>query len=91
MRILRHLAEHVGAQNLSRETGVVVVPLEGFDNRRQAEAFGWLTEDLFDRAVQVFAILDRDYRTEGACDSVVGTLRGVGVHAHVWNRKELES
>jgi hypothetical protein len=36
-------------------------------------------------------ILDRDYRSPEAAAKVIASLATVGVQAHVWHRKELES
>jgi hypothetical protein len=91
MKLLRRLASTVGAQRFANEIDVAVVPLRGFDNWDRIEPFVWLTDDLLGQSVAVQAILDRDYRPEAACRSVKQRLRRVGVVAHVWRRKELES
>jgi predicted ATPase len=91
MKLLRRLASTVGAQRFANEVDVAVVPLRGFDNWDRIEPFVWLTDDLLGQSVAVRAILDRDYRPESACKSVKGRLKNVGVSAHVWRRKELES
>ena len=91
MRLLRRLASTVGADHFANEIDVAVVPLRGFDNWYRIEPFVWLTNDLLERSVRVRAILDRDYRPDSACRSLVRRLKNVGVSAHVWRKKELES
>jgi hypothetical protein len=91
MKLLRHLAETIGALRVARETDIAVVPLQGFSNWDRIEPFSWLSNELLDASVTIHAILDRDYRSEQACRSVRDRLRRIGVHAHVWKRKELES
>jgi energy-coupling factor transporter ATP-binding protein EcfA2 len=91
MKLLRHLATAVGADRFANEVDVAVVPLRGFDNWDRIEPFKWLTDDLLDQSVRVYAILDRDYRPTPACKSVTSRLKGAGVDAHVWRKKELES
>ena len=91
MKLLRRLASTIGAQHVANEVDLAVVPLHGFDNWDRIEPFVWLKDDLLGQSVRVHAILDRDYRPDFACTSVKKRLKGVGVHAHVWRRKELES
>jgi hypothetical protein len=91
MKLVRHLAEAVDASRLAREADVTVIPLRGFSNWDRIEPFMWLTGDLLERSVTVFAILDREYRPDSACRNVTQRLRHIGVQCHVWKRKELES
>jgi hypothetical protein len=91
MKILRLLATTLGLNRVAREFDITVIPLQGFDNWERIEAFSWLTTDLLDNSVTVFAVLDRDYRPAVACTAVKKRLAGVGVDCHVWKRKELES
>ena len=51
MKIVRYLARAVGAARLSTETGVAVVPLEGFSNWEHVEPFGWLVRNLLEGSV----------------------------------------
>lgn len=91
MQLLRYLARAVGADRLSRETGVAVVPLEGFSNWHHVEPFGWLVKNLLEGSVATFVILDRDYRSDAASEAVVARLDALDIRCHVWRRKELES
>jgi predicted ATP-dependent endonuclease of OLD family len=91
MKLLRGLASTVGADRFANEIDVAVVPLRGFDNWDRIEPFVWLTDDLLEQSVHVHAILDRDYRPDSTCRSVVARLKNVRVKAHVWRKKELES
>ena len=91
VKTLRHLARTVGALRVATETGVAVIPLKGFDNWAHVEPFSWMSEQLLEGAVEVFALLDPDYRAESECKAVKDKLRRLGVHCHIWKRKELES
>jgi hypothetical protein len=90
-RILRHIASITGAARVATETGIVVIPLKGFDNWEHVEPFSWMTDALLDSSVQIFVLLDRDYRTDTQCREIQRRLRASNVKCHVWNRKELES
>jgi hypothetical protein len=91
MKILRQLATTVGADRVARELDIAVIGLGGFDNWERIEPFSWLVDDLLEGSVQVFVVLDRDYRPEGACRRVKNRLGALGVKTHIWKRKELES
>jgi predicted ATP-dependent endonuclease of OLD family len=91
MKILRHLAEAVDATNLAREADIAIIPLRGYSNWDRIEPFVWLMRDLLREAVEVFIVLDRDYRTKRQVDQVQDRLKKIGVHGHVWRRKELEN
>ena len=87
MKILRNLADAVGATFLRQERGLAVVPLGGFSNWHQVEPFAWLSRDLLGDAVTIFVVLDRDHREDATVNGLVATLAVVSTH--VWKRKEL--
>ncbi len=91
MRMLRNVATTLGAERLAREAGIVTVPLRGFTNWEHVEPFSWLLDELLEHAVHTLVVLDRDYRTDEQIGSVEARLAAIGVAAHVWRRKELES
>jgi energy-coupling factor transporter ATP-binding protein EcfA2 len=91
MKIIRSIARTAGAANISTETAMAVIPLEGYDNWEHLEPFSWLWDGLLKKTVPVFVILDRDYRSAVASADVVSRLAAIDITAHVWERKELES
>ncbi len=68
-----------------------MIPLGGFDKWSHSSAFATLSTGLLGNTVKVYVILDRDNRTDGQAFDVTNALSDVGVHCHVWKRKELES
>lgn len=91
MAILRRLARVLSLDRLQLEQGVTIIPLEGFSNWTHIEPFVWLVKNMLPDAVKVHVFLDRDYRSDEQILGVERDLQGVGVQAHVWRRKELES
>jgi hypothetical protein len=91
MKMLRHLAVAVGAERVANETDIAVIPLRGYSNWDRIEPFVWLMRDLLHDAVDVYVILDRDYRTDDQVSAVQQQLGAIGAHVHVWRRKELEN
>ena len=91
MKILRNLARAVGAESVRNERGLAVIRLGGFSNWYQVEPFAWLSRELLGNTVDIFVLLDRDYRADETIEQLQNSLQGSEVHTHVWNRKELES
>ncbi|TQM83725.1 putative AbiEii toxin of type IV toxin-antitoxin system [Saccharothrix saharensis] len=91
MKILRNVAKTVGAHRFSKEKGLAVVPMEGYSKRGMSSAFGWLNESFLNNAVDVFVVLDRDYRSDQAVEQANAELKAFDVRVHAWKRKELES
>ncbi|MGN9805121.1 AAA family ATPase [Micromonospora sp. L32] len=91
MKVLRNIARTVGASKVGRERGVTVIPLGGFSNWRSVQPFAWMAKGLLGDAVKIAVLLDRDYRTDEEVFDVLEDLRKLGILAHVWQRKELES
>ena len=91
MSIIRELAKTVGADDLASENNCAVIEIKGFSNWVRVEPFKWFVSDFLDGSVDVYVLLDRDYRADADVGKVWSTLDAVGVHAHVWKRKELEN
>ena len=91
MSIIRELAKTIGADDLARERNCAVIEIKGFSNWVRVEPFKWFVSDFLDGSVDVYVLLDRDYRADADVSKVRSTLEAIGVHAHVWRRKELEN
>lgn len=91
MKIIRNLARTVGADRIADETGLAVVPLDGFSNRTNVTPFKILVDEFLEGSVQSFVILDRDYRSDAVCRSIVAEFEKIGIGCHIWSRKEIES
>ena len=91
MSIIRELAKTIGADHLAGERNCAVIEIKGFTNWVRVEPFKWFVSDFLDGSVEVFVLLDRDYRADADVDKVRSTLEAADIHAHVWRRKELES
>lgn len=91
MALLRRLASTCSANSVAEERSCAVIGMEGFSHWVHVEPFQWLVDKFLEGAVHVFVLLDRDYRTDNQIAEIENTLGAVGVAAHVWRRKELES
>jgi len=91
MSIIRELAKTAHADHLAGERNCAVIEIGGFTNWVQVEPFQWFVSDFLQGSVDVHVLLDRDYRADADVGEVRSRLEAIGVHAHVWQRKELES
>ena len=91
MSIIRELAKTIGADDLAGERNCAVIEIKGFSNWVQVEPFKWFVSDFLDGSVDVFVLLDRDYRPDAEVVKVRSTLDAIDIHAHIWKRKELEN
>ncbi len=85
------LARTAGAQAIVTEEGLATVPLGGATNWQRLEGFGWLAESLLEGAVKGMVLLDRDYHSTDAVNTLTTQLNEAGLQVHIWKRKELES
>ncbi|GAA3749880.1 ATP-dependent nuclease [Micromonospora maritima] len=91
MRVLRNLARTVDAVRVWKERGVTTIPLDGFTNWSNVKPFSWMAKELLGDSVRLAVLLDRDYRGSNLAYDVTASLADLGVHCHVWKKKELES
>jgi predicted ATP-dependent endonuclease of OLD family len=91
MKLLRAVAETLGATRLARELDVAIVPLGGYSRATEIEPFRWLNEHFLKESVQEWVVLDRDYRSEPETRRTKAEFTKLGIKCHVWKRKELES
>ena len=91
MSIIRELAKTIGADHLAGERNCAVIEIKGFSNWVQVEPFKWFVSNFLDGSVEVFVLLDRDYRPDEEVVKVRSTLEAIAIHAHIWKRKELEN
>ncbi len=91
MTFLRSLAKTAGCVAVAEERGCSVIGMQGFSHWVHVEPFAWLLDEFLEGAVEVFVVLDRDFRTMEELRRVERQLEKSGVSAHVWRRKEIES
>jgi len=91
MKIFRSLAQTCGAARLAKELDVAVVPLGGYSRADDVRPFRWLNEQFLKSSVQEWILLDRDYRSDIDARRVKREFASIGIHTHIWKRKELES
>jgi hypothetical protein len=91
MQIIRRLSQTLGADHLAKQEAISVVALQGYSRNDQIAPFKWILSDFLNDAVKCFVLLDSDYRPLVATEQLEQQLKAIGVHAHIWRRKELES
>ncbi|MFN8151431.1 MAG: hypothetical protein U0R24_09960, partial [Solirubrobacterales bacterium] len=90
-KVLRELATVAGAEAISAEREVVVIPLKGFDRWRGVEVFAWVLQDFLEGSVPTWVFLDRDVRDDKTVEEIESALKKAGANPHVWQKHELEN
>lgn len=91
VKILRGLSGALGLKRLAEERVLATIPLNGYANWDRLEPFKWFTDTFLEGAVKTYVLLDRDYRSGEQVVAVKRALDALGIQAHVWRRKEIES
>jgi ABC-type cobalamin/Fe3+-siderophores transport system ATPase subunit len=91
MSLLRRVATNLDCEAVAAERACAVIGMQGFSHWVHVEPFSWLLRDFLEGAVEVFVVLDRDFRTDDEIRSIEKQLVVSGVRPHIWRRKELES
>jgi hypothetical protein len=91
VKLLKRVASTLGFSQLSAETTLAIVPMNGFTKWDRAQTFGWFLREFLGNSVKALVLLDRDYRTTYQVSEVVAEFATVRVNVHVWEIKELES
>jgi hypothetical protein len=91
MKVLRAIAETLGADRMARELDVAIVPLGGYSRASAIEPFRWLNEHFLKESVQEWVVLDRDFRSEAEVSRTKTEFSHIGIKCHIWKKKELES
>jgi predicted ATP-dependent endonuclease of OLD family len=91
MAIIRRFSKTLRLESIELERGITVIKLEGFSRFNHVAPFTWLCDELLPEAIKVHVLLDRDYRSDTAISHIEKDFGDVGISAHVWRRKELES
>jgi hypothetical protein len=90
-RLLRHFARSVGATAFVSEGLLTVVPLDGSTNRARLDGFKWVVENLLEKAIEGWVLLDRDFRSDDEALLLAGELEAAGLNPHIWQRHEIEN
>ncbi|HEX8306608.1 MAG TPA: AAA family ATPase [Jatrophihabitans sp.] len=91
LQILRPLFGQLGLTKLARESGVSFIDLGGFSMWEHLAAFEWFVKDLLKGSVETAVLLDRDYRSDQQVVDLESRMCAIGLAAHIWRRKEIES
>ena len=89
-QILGVLSRACGYNALANQSGLAVIPVRGFDEKKIND-FGEGAEKALGYSIIRGVIFDRDYRSETEVSRITEELRKAASFAHVLNRKEIEN
>ena len=76
---------------VAQETGLAVVPLDGFSNRTNVTPFKILVDELLEGSVRASSSWTANLPKRRCVSEVVAEFEKIGIGCHVWARKEIES
>lgn len=90
-RILRKFALKLGADHFANDLDTIILQAGGFGQWRRVKKVAWTFREVLKLEVEIFALFDRDYRSQEEVDRFLAQMQENSIKTHVLFRKELEN
>lgn len=90
-KLLKKFASKVGAGHFSNDLDTTILQAGGFGQWRRVKNVAWTFREVLKLKVDVFALFDRDYRSEDEVNRFLTQMNENGIKAFVLGRKEIEN
>jgi predicted ATPase len=90
-KLLRKFALKIGAENFANDTDTTVLQAGGFGQWRRVKEVAWTFQEILKLHVEIFAIFDRDYRSNEEVDNFLIGMKSERLACFVLRRKEIEN
>ncbi len=90
-KILRKFANKLGASHFANDLDTMILQLGGFGQWRRVKEVAWTFKETLKLDVQIFALFDRDYRSDEEVERFLANMNEQGIKCFVLRRKELEN
>lgn len=90
-KILRKYATKLGAENFANDPDTMILQSGGFTQWRRVKEVAWTFKEVLKIDVDIFALFDRDYRSQEETDKFLLEMTDQGIRCHVLGRKEIEN
>jgi hypothetical protein len=90
-KLIRRLARTLKYDALSDEQLLPSYQLGGYSNAAKLKHAAWAFENILDLKIDLYCLLDRDYRGNDEIEEFMTEAKKAGVHLWVLNRKEIEN
>jgi predicted ATPase len=90
-KLLRRFAQKVGALTFANDLDTIILHAGGFGQWRRVKDVAWTFREVLKLEVSIFALFDRDYRSDEEIDRFLGQMKEDNFQCFVLNRKEIEN
>jgi energy-coupling factor transporter ATP-binding protein EcfA2 len=90
-KIISRFAQQIDLKELANKINLTVVPVEGFSHWADVKSLAWGIEQTLGTSLSLFAVFDRDYRSDEEIESISNELKENLWMAHIHRRKEIEN
>src|SRR5260370_32715152 len=90
-KLLRRYAEKLGAMNFALDLDTTILQSGGFGQWRRVKETAWTFREVLKLEVDIFALFDRDYRSQEEVDKFLDNMNSQGIKCFVLQRKEIEN
>jgi AAA domain, putative AbiEii toxin, Type IV TA system/AAA ATPase domain len=90
-KLLRRYAEKLGAMNFALDLDTTILQSGGFGQWRRVKETAWTFREVLKLEVDIFALFDRDYRSQEEVDKFLENMNSRGIKCFVLQRKEIEN
>lgn len=91
LRVIRHLAKHVGAITVANEHSVSLVQLREVSNRLDVDHLGESLREVLPQKLPTVVLLQAGYRPKATNDEIIRRLTAPGITIKFWARAEIEN
>jgi len=90
-KILAKFAKTTGHEDLFTSGEITIIPIEGFSNHEKILSANWAFSQILGEELKIFALFDRDYRTQEEISDLMNRFHDKIDFVHVLLKKEIEN
>lgn len=90
-KLLRKFAAKLDAENFANDLDTMILQSGGFGQWRRVKEVAWTFKEVLKIDVGIFALFDRDYRSDDEVENFLNEINGQGIDCYVLKRKEIEN
>jgi hypothetical protein len=90
-KLLRKFAQKLSATHFANDLDTTILQSGGFGQWRRVKEVAWTFREVLKLEVDIFAIFDRDYRSNEEVDKFLTHMKEQGIQCFVLQRKEIEN
>jgi len=90
-KLLAKFAKIIGRDDLLTSGEITIISIEGFSQHERILSANWAFSQILGEEMKIFALFDRDYRTQEEIDELINRFENEIDFVHVLKKKEIEN